>query len=204
MKKIGVVDYNLGNITSVCNSLKHLNINHKQVRHTNDFDDVSHIILPGVGSFGVGIEKLGKYDLIRTLENEVLRKGKFFLGICLGMQFLATTSSEFGHFYGLNFIPGKVCSMATSNSLPLPHIQWSQATIEHPCPIYEEQDNNGYFYFLHSYHFQTDAKCSTYAITNYGQNYSAIIGKDNIYGVQFHPEKSQLAGAKLIRKFSNL
>ncbi len=201
MKKVCIIDYGSGNVASVFNVIKFLGYDCKI---TNDLDYIknsSHIILPGVGSYSAAMKKIKKKISIIDLEHEVLKKKKPFLGICVGMQILSSYGYEFEKFKGLNWIPGKVCKI---DNHKLPHIGWNDIQIKKNSVLLNNLDVDYNFYFVNSFQFIPDNKENVISITNYQQDFCSIIQRENIFGVQFHPEKSQKAGQLLIKNFLDL
>ena len=207
MKKyITIVDYGLGNIRSAEQSLKKVidenNID-AEVAITNNAKDIylaSHIILPGQGAFETCMEGLKNIaGMIDALSQNVLIQKKPFLGICVGMQLLATKSYENGTHHGLGWIDGEIKKIP-STDLKLPHMGWNEVLIKKENKLIKEKEENNY-YFIHSYFFECKYEKNEVASTNYGINFTSIISKENIYGVQFHPEKSSYQGMRLIRNF---
>jgi glutamine amidotransferase len=198
--KIAIIKYGMGNVASVQKALNKLGYesiitnSHEKIRKS-DF-----IILPGVGSFGVAMENLKKLKLVDFLTREVVEKKKPFLGICLGMQLLATHGSEPKEVDGLGWIRGEVVKMEFKQKLRIPHLGWNNIKItDNNTKFYIEFDGLDY-YFIHGYHFVAkNPKDITMKIT-YGIPMVVGLQRGNIYGVQFHPEKSQDAGMKLIKK----
>ncbi len=200
MTNVCILDYGSGNVKSVFNLLKYLNIKSIISNNPEKIKKSTHIILPGVGSFGKSMAKIKKKLPIKILEKEVLNKKKPFLGICVGMQILADHGEEFGNHKGLGWIPGKVKKL---QSKILPHIGWNEINIKKKNKILEDLiDKN--FYFVNSYHFEVNDKSLVCAETTYGKKFCSVVCKDNIIGVQFHPEKSQIAGKSLIKNFIRL
>ncbi|MBI2023017.1 imidazole glycerol phosphate synthase subunit HisH [Candidatus Giovannonibacteria bacterium] len=202
-KKICILDYGSGNVRSVFNILFALG---KDVIVSNRPEDIlagSHIILPGVGAFGTSMEKIKKTIHLDILENEIIRNKKPFLGICVGMQVLADRGFEFGEHVGLGWIHGEVKKMSTGG-LPLPHIGWNNVSIAKQTPLLNGLSVDQDFYFVHSYVFKEENNENVIAKTEYGEQFNSIISKDNIFGVQFHPEKSQKAGKLLLENFLSL
>ena len=199
--KVCILDYGSGNVKSVFNLLSTLT---SDVQISNDRDYIqsaTHLILPGVGAFGAAMEKIRATIDLALLHEEVMVKKKPFLGICVGMQVLAEKGYEFGEYDGLGWIKGKVEQM-DSQGLPLPHIGWNNIQIsKKDCPLVAEMDNDFDFYYVHSYVLRPSDTADLVASSNYGEAFCSILNKENIYGVQFHPEKSQLAGKKLIMNF---
>jgi len=200
MKRVCILDYGSGNVGSVFNLLKFLDLNVLVSNSEEDIVNSSHLILPGVGSFGSSMEKIKNTLPIPFLEKEVLVKNKPFLGICVGMQILATKGLEFGEYKGLGWIEGSVIKL-DSKDHPLPHIGWNEIEPINKSKIIDGLDIIRDFYFVNSYVFKPENKSYIVAKTNYGESFVSIIKKNNIIGVQFHPEKSQKAGQKLIYNF---
>ena len=207
MKKyITIVDYGLGNIRSAEQSLKKVvkenNID-ADVMITNNAKDIylaSHIILPGQGAFETCMKGLENIEgMIDALSQSVLIKKKPFLGICVGMQSLATKSYENGTHLGLGWIDGEIRKMPQTD-LELPHMGWNEVSIKKENKLIGDKEEKNY-YFVHSYFFECKSRKNVVALTNYGLNFTSIVSKENIYGVQFHPEKSSNQGMKLIRNF---
>ncbi len=207
MKKyITIVDYGLGNIRSAEQSLKKVikeNNIEAEVIITNNIKDIflsTHIVLPGQGAFKTCMEGLRKVEgMIDTLSQSVLIQKKPFLGICVGMQLLATKSYENGTHLGLGWIDGEIKKIS-QKELKLPHMGWNEVSIkkENKLIKYKEEKN---YYFVHSYFFDCKFTKNEVASTNYGIDFTSIISKENIYGAQFHPEKSSYQGMRLIRNF---
>ncbi len=209
-KNITIVDYGLGNIRSAEQSLKNIidqnNLN-AEVKITNNSKDIylaTHIVLPGQGAFASCMKGLkNTHGMIEALSKNVLFNKKPFLGICVGMQLLGTTSYENGIHNGLGWIDGEIKKIP-QKGLKLPHMGWNEVSIKikENKIIKEEKEKN--FYFVHSYFFECKDKKNEVASTVYGKNFASIISKENIYGVQFHPEKSACQGLRLIKNFISL
>ena len=199
--KICTLDYGSGNVGSVFNLLNNLKYNSKISNNPNDIKDSTHIILPGVGAFGESMKKIEKKISIKILEEEVLTNKKPFLGICVGMQVLAEKSSEFGEHKGFGWISGKVEKLKAK---VLPHIGWNDVEIVKKSSLFSNLKNFQDFYFVNSYAFKVKNKELVIAKTKYGEEFCSVVQKDNIFGVQFHPEKSQKTGQLLFKNFINL
>tara|TARA_B100000214_G_C23679884_1_gene495892 strand:+ start:12 stop:635 length:624 start_codon:yes stop_codon:yes gene_type:complete len=202
--KAGIINYEMGNINSVINSLKFLGINSKVINSYKDFNDSSHLILPGVGSFKMAMENLKKFKLIDEIKESVLIKKKKILGICLGMQLLGHSSTEDGFSTGLSFISNKVEKFNQKElaNLRVPHVGYNQIIVDNEnCTLLKSLDNQSNFYFVHSYKMEIGNLKNNYAVCNYGTNFLAAFQNDNICGVQFHPEKSQSNGIQILYNF---
>lgn len=202
-KKIIILDYGSGNIKSVLNICKHLDENSEISNDVNKIKNCSHLILPGVGSFGSSIEKIKKNLPTDEILNEINIKKKSFLGICVGMQAMATKGFEFGEHDGLNLIEGTVEKLKT-DKLPLPNIGWRNMKLNNNEGIFSNLNNENYFYFVHSYEFKPENHKHVIATSNYEHEFVCAIQKENIIGVQFHPEKSQTSGIRLLKNFFDL
>jgi len=197
--KVCILDYGSGNVRSVFNLVSFLGHDVIVSNERIEIESATHIILPGVGSFGAAMEKITTQIPLKVLENEVFNNRKLFLGICVGMQVLLEKGYEHGEKDGLGWIPGTVEKLQVKN-LPLPHIGWNDIIIRKDSDLFSDLGDIKDFYFVHSYAIKTD---ESYILTetNYESNFYSSINKENIYGVQFHPEKSQKAGQKLIQNF---
>ena len=200
---IGIIDYGLGNVQSFINSYKKLGISSKPIKNKRDFENVDRMILPGVGSFDAAIQMLFASELVQKLEDLVLNKSLPILGVCVGMQIMARKSEE-GEKKGLNWIDADVKKIKKLDNLPLPHMGWNEIRLSHLDSTLLKNLDNSKFYFLHSYFLSIDNKDEEIALTNYGSALTAAIQKNNIYGCQFHPEKSHSAGLKVLGNFANL
>ena len=206
MKKITIVDYGSGNVLSAQKSfIKIAKDNNIEVdvlisKKLNDVKNSTHIVLPGQGAFSTCMNGLKKTDgLIDELSEFALIKKKPFLGICVGMQMLAKISEENGVHEGLGWIDGQI-KILPGDNLKLPHMGWNLA-----IPTNSKQNNlisaKNDYYFVHSYYFDCTDKDNILAETRYGTNFASIVGKENIYGVQFYPEKSSSQGSNLLKEF---
>ncbi len=201
---IGILDLGVCNLKSIFNAVYSLGFNVEIIdkKNLNRIDNKSHIVLPGVGSYS-NLSKLyfENDKLSNKIENH-LKKGNFFLGICLGMQFLSTKGFENFESKGLNLIEGTVNKIKKKEgSLKIPHIGWNEIEIIQNNKILRNVDDKSNFYFVHSYIFQLKDEKFIIANTNYGENFPSIINKENIFGFQFHPEKSSKKGFLLLDNF---
>ena len=198
-KKICILDYGSGNVASVLNLLKKLKCDAKVSNQPSDINQSTHIILPGVGAFGESMNKIKKNIPLKVLENEVFNNKKPFLGICVGMQVLAEKGFEFGEKEGLGWIGGTVEKL---KARVLPHVGWNDITILKKSLIFSNIKDLENFYFVNSYAFKAKDKELIIAKTKYeSEEFCTALQKNNIFGVQFHPEKSQDAGQNLIENF---
>lgn len=201
---LAVIDYGAGNLQSVLHALHHLNAEHIQlVRSADDLKGATKIILPGVGAFGQGINQLRDQNLITPLINAI-EQGIPYLGICLGMQFLFESSDEMGTHQGLGIIKGHVRRFAPHPRLKVPHMGWNQIYVNKSSALLDGIHDDDYFYFVHSYYCVPDDPSDLLLSTHYGLQFASAIQRDNVYGVQFHPEKSQELGLKILSNFLRL
>lgn len=189
-----VIDYGIGNVGSVHNMLRKCGVKSKISNLKSDIIDADKLILPGVGHFAEGMNKLNKTGLLSTLEEQVLEKRKPILGICLGMQMLAKSSEE-GNAKGLGWIDAKVKRLPNIGNLVVPHMGWNGVRPSQDAGLFEKKASDlERFYFVHSYYMETDHPELSAATCEYGIEFTASVQADNIYGVQFHPEKSHMYG----------
>lgn len=205
---IGIVNYGTGNIRAIINQLDELKLKYVIINSHKDFNLANQLVLPGVGAFDYCKKRLLDSLLIDGLNEHVLVKKKPILGICVGMQLMATKSEE-GQENGLNWIEGEVKKFRPQESLKkivVPHMGWNSIRIKNNSDsiLYKGVDLDHGFYFVHSFYYQTDHKENILTETNYGSNFCSSIFKENIFGVQFHPEKSHTNGTQLIKNFSKL
>lgn len=203
--KIGIVDYGLGNIQSIKNAiLFHApNINVDLIHNPNELNKFDKLILPGVGAFGDAMKLINEKGWKHAIKEEA-EKGKYILGICLGMQLLSSKSYEFGEHEGLNLIAGEVIKFDLPSNYSIPHVGWNNVRFDISHPLANDVEQDADFYFVHSYHFKCDDPKYALASTSYGNTFTSVVAKENIMGVQFHPEKSQGMGLKLISNFIEL
>jgi glutamine amidotransferase len=200
---IGLLDYGLSNLRSVQKAFEHLAIPTTLIDHPAAIPHATKLILPGVGAFGAGMAGLQQRGLIEPIHSAVAT-GTPLLGICLGMQLLFEASEESPGVAGLGLLPGRVHRFP-DNSLVVPHMGWNQLNISQPPhPLLTGTPENAYAYFVHSYYCQPADPTITLVTTNYGQPFAAITGRAHVYGIQFHPEKSQSTGLRLLQNFATL
>lgn len=204
--KIAIVNYNIGNLASVANALEHISIKNMQVsieKDPNKLASYDKIILPGVGAFGDAIANLENSGMKVALL-EFIKSGKYVLGICLGMQLLFQKSFEFGEHLGLGIFSGEVVKFNTE--FKIPHMGWNRCTFTNNThPLLKNIKNNVYLYFVHSYHVRCKHNNNILATCNYGgYDFPCIVAKENVLGIQPHPEKSHQEGLKILENFLKL
>ncbi len=202
---IGIVDYNMGNLASVINAFEIIGANIALERDPAKLKNYDKLILPGVGAFGDAMEHLQENGMDEAVK-AYAQSGKPLLGICLGMQLLFESSEEFGNHKGLGLIEGHVVAFDEKRfdqKLKVPHMGWNELFTQRETPLFDGLDKDFYLYFVHSYHAVCEDK---YAIgkTYYGYEFVSAVQKENIYGIQPHPEKSHENGLKIIKNFVNL
>ena len=204
MTSVVIIDYGSGNLRSVAKAFELFN---KKVMVSSDaaaIPTASHIVLPGVGSFSDCMAGLsGIPGMIDTLREQVFEKGKNFLGICVGMQMLFEEGHENGKHKGLGWLKGEIVQL-TSKQLKIPHMGWNELQIDHGSPLLAGVNNGDHAYFVHSYHARMKDNSQLLASVEYGEKVTAMVGRDNIFGTQFHPEKSQRTGLRIIENFVRL
>ncbi len=203
---IGIVNYGSGNVYAISNIYNRLNIPHIITADFDQLKQASHLILPGVGAFDETMQILNTTGLKSFLDELVLEKRKPIMGICVGMQLLAEGSEE-GDLQGFGWIKGyvKKFNPELMKQKPyLPHLGWNTVKIEKETTIFREVDSAKGFYFLHSYYFECARQDDVLATTNYGITYASAVNNQNVYGMQFHPEKSHQNGIEIFRNFSQL
>tara|TARA_B100002052_G_C15659772_1_gene496723 strand:- start:21 stop:635 length:615 start_codon:yes stop_codon:yes gene_type:complete len=198
---LGLVDVGAGNIGSLKSALKKIGIKYQICKEAEDFENINKIILPGVGNFNDFMNKIKSKNLDKLIE-EKYKKNIPILGICLGFQVLFSNSSESGFTEGFNFIDGKIINFKEKlKTLRTPHVGWNNCTLEKKSTLFENVENNSDFYFTHSFFLNDCNKDYIISKTDYGFQFISGVEKNNLYGVQFHPEKSQLSGIKVLKNF---
>lgn len=200
---IGILDYGLGNINAFANIYNNLNIAHKLVKTIDDISDVDKFILPGVGAFDYAMSQFNASGLRDVVEKKVLIDKVPILGICVGMQILANRSDE-GSEDGLGWIDGEVKLMETHNIVyktKLPHMGWNSVKISRD-DLFLDLPKDPRFYFLHSYYFHCKSGVNSIATSTHGKEFTCSVRNENIYGVQFHPEKSHSNGIQILKNFA--
>ena len=200
---ITIIDYGMGNLRSVEKAFEKYCLNVAVSSSAKDILKADKIVLPGVGAFKVAMDELKKRGLIEPVR-ESIEKGKPFLGICLGLQLLFSESEEGGKIKGLDIIKGRVKRFKEKKGLKVPHMGWNNIRLKaggSRLKVMDGVKNGSYMYFVHSYYVEPKDKDVILCETDYGGNFASGICRDNVYGFQFHPEKSQTAGLKIIENF---
>lgn len=203
---ITIVDYGLGNLRAFCNVYRGMNIKTRIARNAEELNGATRIILPGVGAFDEAMQLLTRSGMRETLNEMVLERRVPVLGICVGMQVLAGSSDE-GGLPGLGWIPARVRAFKGTPGwagLPLPHMGWNDVVPVAGVDLFREIEMEARFYFLHSYFFDCEDARVTAATTSYGLEFASAVRWENVYGVQFHPEKSHHWGTRLLRNFAEI
>lgn len=203
---IVVIDYDMGNLKSIANAFKALGLPVEISGEPEALARADGIVLPGVGAFGDGMKNLERRGLLPVLHDKVVRDKTPYLGVCLGMQFLAELGLEHGEHQGLGWIPGSCVRIQPKDpALKVPHMGWNDLNLTRPdSPLLREVADGTAFYFVHSYHFVPADPACVIATADHGGPLTAAVQQEHIFGVQFHPEKSQGAGLKLLRNFADL
>jgi len=199
---IALIDYGAGNLRSVHKALRYLDADVRLVTQPAGLKEASAVVLPGVGAFDDCLNALRRQELLEACR-EFVRSGRPFLGICIGYQALFEKSEEFNSCAaGLGIFPGKVVRFSERPGLKIPQIGWNQIDVVQPdCPILRGIPNNSYVYFVHSFFPKPSDESIVASRTIYGEAFASAIWKDNVFGTQFHPEKSQNVGLQLLRNF---
>ena len=199
---IAIIDYGLGNVKAFANVYKKLNVPARIANKVEDLDNITKIILPGVGAFDFAMQMLESSGMRKCLNYMVLNDSVPVLGVCVGMQMLANSSDE-GHLPGLGWINGEVKKF-DQNSCSVPHMGWNTIKPVVFTGLFYGLDENSRFYFLHSYYFRCSSDENIIASTEYYGEFTSAVASGNVYGVQFHPEKSHEWGIRLLENFANL
>lgn len=197
---IGVIDYGMGNLRSVLNALERIGAEGRLVGDGEELGDVEKAVLPGVGAFGDGMRELGERGFVDAIPAYVA-EGRPLLGVCLGMQLLGSVSYEHGEHAGLGVIPGEVRLIDTDPALRVPHVGWNELTVERPSRLLDGLEEIPMFYFVHSYELHPYDGLAVTGTADYGRPVTASVEHENAYGVQFHPEKSQRDGLRVLENF---
>jgi imidazole glycerol-phosphate synthase subunit HisH len=200
--KVAVINYGMGNLGSVRRALEDLGTDVVVARQPETLADANRVVLPGVGAFGEGMSRLRTGGWLEVLQRQVIDGGKPLLGICLGMQMLATSSEENGLNDGLGFIPGRVCRLDQVGCvLRVPHVGWNDVSHRPESPLFARIPQGMDFYFVHSYAVEPDDPSDIDGTTVYGVTVTAAVRRGSVFGTQFHPEKSSKAGRQVLKNF---
>jgi imidazole glycerol-phosphate synthase subunit HisH len=197
---IAIIDYGMGNLRSVSKAFEAVWHQAVVTRDAKVIGNASHVVLPGVGAFGDCMANIDQYGLVEPVRAAV-QSGKPFLGICLGLQVLFSESEEFGLHRGLDLIPGTVKRFHIDPPLKVPHMGWNDVRYERTCPLFDGIVDGAHWYFVHSYYVKPADRSVVAATTTYGDSFVSAIWRDNVVACQFHPEKSQAVGLRLIKNF---
>jgi imidazole glycerol-phosphate synthase subunit HisH len=203
---IHIIDFGFGNVIAYLNAYRKMGIDAVRVQSTKDLETVEKIILPGVGSFPTACSMIESAGFRESLNNLVVQQGVPVLGVCIGMHLFGNTSEE-GVGTGFGWVQGSVKKfrdMDKEEKLRLPHMGWNTISAKLDCVLMKGIDKNARFFFLHSYHFECANPSDVIAETSFGQNFTSIVQRKNIFGVQFHPEKSGFCGATVLQNFAEL
>lgn len=207
---IAIIDYGMGNLRSVQKGFEKMGYHAEVVRDRDSIQKASGLVLPGVGAFKDCMHNLKELQLLEPIVEQI-QSGKPYLGICLGLQILFTVSEEFGEHKGLNLIPGKVVrfnfertNQGKNGSLKIPHMGWNTIHKVNPPPILKDVPDQTFLYFVHSYYVVPENPDVIATTTHYGIDFTSMIWKENIFAMQFHPEKSQERGLSILKQFAML
>lgn len=198
-----IVDYGMGNLRSVQKGFEKVGARAVVSRDQEEIARADHLVLPGVGAFPECMNNLAALDLVEPIV-DFIRAGRPFLGICLGLQLLLDESEEFGIHEGLKIMPGKVRAFDRNMGLKIPHMGWNEVVFRKQVPVFQGIENGSFFYFVHSYYVDPENGADIAAETEYGITFTCAVARENIFAVQFHPEKSQEKGLRILRNFARL
>jgi imidazole glycerol-phosphate synthase subunit HisH len=199
---IGVLDYGMGNLRSVCNAVYEIGYDWALSDSGEDFDDLSHLIIPGVGHFATAMRQLRQHELEEPI-CVFAASGRPVLGVCLGMQILASHGAEGGGQVGLGLIPAKVEPLPRTAGLRIPHMGWNTVSFHQEHPLTRDAKDGRDYYFVHSFAMVCDEMRNVIGTTDYGADFASVTANGNVAGFQFHPEKSQVNGLQLLENFCN-
>lgn len=197
---VAIIDYGAGNLMSVKKALDFIGAESEITMDKERIESASHVILPGVGSFGDAMESMKSRELVNTVKSAAL-SGKPFLGICLGLQLLFSASDESEGVEGLSLLNGKISSIPKDMGLKVPHMGWNSVSVKQSGGIFKDIPDESYFYFVHSYYLDGADESDIAATTQYGVEIQCAVQRGNLCAVQFHPEKSGSIGLKLLENF---
>jgi glutamine amidotransferase len=203
---ITIIDYGVGNIKAFYNIFSKLSVNVKIAQKPEDLLNATKLILPGVGHFDYAMKRFSESGMLKVVDDMVMNHNIPILGICVGMQMLAKSSEE-GVMPGLGWIDAtvkKIDADLLTQTTRLPHMGWNDVSVKIKSPLLKNLDFNSRFYFLHSYYFNPNLESDSIAFSNYGKEFTCVVNHKNIFGVQFHPEKSHHYGIQLLNNFANI
>lgn len=200
---IRIIDYGMGNLRSVQKGFEKVGFAAEITSDPKKINSADGVVLPGVGAFGDAMDNLRDAGLIGVI-NDVIEQGTPFLGICLGLHLLFSTSEEWGQQDGLDIIPGKVVKFPVELDKKIPHMGWNQLELEKETELFKELESGFFQYFVHSYYVVPEDESVIATTTEYGRKFVSSIQQDNIYAVQYHPEKSSKQGLKILKNFGEL
>ncbi|MBI1945835.1 MAG: imidazole glycerol phosphate synthase subunit HisH [Deltaproteobacteria bacterium] len=201
MGTLAIIDYGMGNLRSLRNAFARVGVAPTLITEGREVEAFSHIVVPGVGAFGAAMDNLRTRGFVEPLRAHV-EAGRPLLGICLGMQLLATIGTEFGEHAGLGLVPGRVDALPASAEYPTPHVGWNSLKHIVRHPVMERSKAAADYYFVHSFAFRVDAPTHRVATADYGTVFDAVVARGSALGVQFHPEKSHTGGLRILETFS--
>jgi glutamine amidotransferase len=201
MARVGIIDYGMGNLRSVEKGLQRVGVDAAVSADAKEFDSFDGLVLPGVGAFGEAMENLKRLQMDRAIK-EYIATGRHLLGICLGMQVLLEYSEEHGRNVGLGIVPGGCLRLP--DTVKVPHMGWNLLRITRPKPLFDRLGDSDRFYFVHSYYCAPSDDSWTIGTTDYGLEFTCALGKGNVWGLQFHPEKSSLLGLEILKNFGRM
>ena len=205
---ICIIDYGIGNLRSIEKAFEAVGASVVRSDQISELERASHIVLPGVGAFGACADEVRKRGLIEPIK-KTIAEGKPFLGVCVGMQLLFELSEEMGEHAGIGILPGRVVRFDAqhgegSRPLKIPHMGWNRLHLHRSSALLEGLSEDPFFYFVHSFHASPDKDSDILASCSYGIDFPAIVERNNVFGVQFHPEKSHQNGLQILRNFSTM
>ena len=198
---IAIIDYGMGNLRSVEKAFQFLGFTARIIGNPAETIDASHLVLPGDAAFGDAMRNLKNGGWVDSIQQGI-KSGKPFLGICVGLQLMFEESEEMGTHKGLGLLPGKCTRFPAGERIP--QIGWNQIDIQKKTPLLDGVPTGSFFYFVHSYHVTTENTDECIATTDYGLDYTSVAGRNGLYGVQFHPEKSQDRGLRILKNFAQM
>lgn len=199
--RIGIIDYGMGNLRSVQKGFEKVGYEAEISGRVEDLGCFDCLVLPGVGAFGKAIARIMDMG-IDNLIQDYIKSGRYILGICLGMQLMFTNSYEYGEHKGLDVIPGNVLRLP--DSVKVPHMGWNSVSMKPGVPLFKDIPDGSMFYFVHSYYCEPDEKVWTSGTSNYGLEFTCAVGQGNVWGFQFHPEKSSILGLRILKNFGDM